>query len=459
MPALSPLPVHPAPPPAGSIAQAMGDFIARMQNGPLPGELIPALKTGITDCMAVMIAGWSAQSTRSVQAVFAPASSNSAGLAAILGTAAHALDYDDTAFGNHPSAVLVPALLAAARSRPITGRAMLAAYLAGYEIWADLVAREQDSLHAKGWHPSATIGPIAATAAVAFGWGLTAPETTAALAISASFSGGIVANFGSSAKPFHIGRAAQSGILAAQLAEAGMAGSIDVIEHEHGLLQALSPRGLVDVAVPVALESLSHFRRQGLNIKLSPICYAAHRICDAALMLRADPRVRPDAIARIEIELGATQSAILRSHQPETPDEAKFSAEFAAVATLLNGRCGLAELDPGFINRADIQALVAATVRQTTAAQDLVEPMHAPFDRITLVLRDGTRLTSPAVMHADGHHLRPPSPARLRAKFDECVMPRLAQADADRLFERLATIEDEDNIADLLPGFMLEIGA
>ena len=286
--------VHPAQPPIGSIAQAMGDFIARMQSGPLPDELTPAVKTGITDCLAVMIAGWSAQSTRAVQAVFAPAPGNSAGLAAVLGTAAHALDYDDTAFGNHPSAVLVPALLAAAHSRPISGRAMLAAYLAGYEIWADLAAREQDPLHAKGWHPSATIGPMAATAAVACGWGLTAQQAATALAIAASFSGGVVANFGSSAKPFHIGRAAQSGIVAVQLAQAGMTGSADVIEHDHGLLRALSPRGLVDVAVPLSLESLAHFRRQGLNIKLSPICYAAHRICDAALLLRSDPRARPD---------------------------------------------------------------------------------------------------------------------------------------------------------------------
>jgi 2-methylcitrate dehydratase PrpD len=440
-----------------SIARVMGDFIMRMQDAPLPGELIPAVKTGITDWVAVMVAGWSAPSTRSVRAVFAPASRESAALAAIFGTAAHALDYDDTAFGNHPSAVLVAALLAAAHSRPISGRAMLAAYLAGYEIWADLAAREQDSLHAKGWHPSATLGPIAATAAVACGWGLTAHQAAVALAISASFSGGIVANFGSSAKPFHLGRAAQSGILAVQLARAGMTASADAIEHDHGLLRALSPRGRVDLAVPLALESLAHFRRQGLNIKLSPICYAAHRICDAALMVRAD--VRPETIARIEIQLGDTQSVILRSHRPATLDEAKFSAEFAAVATLLTGRCGLAELDPDFINRADVQALIAVTVRQTTAAQDPVEPMHAPFDRITLVLRDGTRVMSPAVTHAHGHHLRPASPERLRAKFDECVKPCLAPADAARLFDRLAAIEDEDNIADLLPGLGLEIAA
>jgi 2-methylcitrate dehydratase PrpD len=441
------------------MTQAIGHFAAEMRGRTLPPTLAATVRMGVVDCFAVMIAGWTEPSTRSVRAIVSSADVSSQTSAAVLGTAAHALDYDDTAFGNHPSAVLVPALLAAALDRAISGKAMLTAYAVGYEVWADLAARETDSLHAKGWHPSAVLGPVGAAAAVACGWGMDAGQAAAAVSISSSFCGGVVANFGSTAKPFHIGRAAQSGIVSAQLAREGMAGAPDVLEHDHGLLRALSPRGLVDVSVPASLASLSHFHRQGLNIKLSPICYAAHRICDAALMLRGNGSTRFEEIAQIDIELGATQSAILRKHRPRTPDEAKFSAEFAAVTMLLNGRCGPAELESDFINRPDVQALMARTVRHTTDAQDPAEPMHAPFDRVTLLFKDGTRLASPTVQHADGHHRRPASAARLRAKFDNCVGPHLGATETARLFDRLTGLESENDIAGLLPDFLLKSAA
>ena len=73
----------------------------------------------------------------------------------INGTAAHALDFDDVALRGHPSAVLVPAILAEGQALNAGGERMLAAWVIGYETWAELCGREADRLHIKGWHPTA----------------------------------------------------------------------------------------------------------------------------------------------------------------------------------------------------------------------------------------------------------------------------------------------------------------
>ena len=84
----------------------------------------------------------------------------------INGTAGHALDYDDVAsLRGHPSTVLVPAILAEGETLGATGRDMLAAYVAGYETWAELAWRDPGHHHRKGWHPTRVFGPIGAAAA------------------------------------------------------------------------------------------------------------------------------------------------------------------------------------------------------------------------------------------------------------------------------------------------------
>ena len=123
----------------------------------------------------------------------------------INGAAAHALDYDDVALRGHPSAVLVPAILAEAESLKATGAQMATAYAAGYEVWADLQRRDPDQHHEKGWHPTGIFGAIGAAAACASLRGLDPETATQAIALGASQSAGLVSNFGTMTKPFHAG--------------------------------------------------------------------------------------------------------------------------------------------------------------------------------------------------------------------------------------------------------------
>src|SRR5262249_60954416 len=112
-----------------------------------------------------------------------------------------------------------------------SGAELLTAYVAGYEVWAELLVREPVPLHQKGWHPTAVRGTVAAAAACAKLRRLSSEQTQTALAIAGSMACGLVANFGSLTKCFQVGRAAQSGVIAARLAGAGLTASTDALVH------------------------------------------------------------------------------------------------------------------------------------------------------------------------------------------------------------------------------------
>ena len=216
------------------LTAGIADFIANIRFEDIPDEAIEIVRTGFTDCVAVMIAGAEEPVARIVGSVVPLQGGNGEAriclsseraaapdAALISGTAAHALDYDDVAMDAHPSSPLVTTLLTEGEALGAGGRELVTAYVAGYEVWADLAYRDQSPHHAKGWHPTAIFGVIATAAAAAVLHRLSPEQIRCALGIAASHAGGLTANFGTMTKPFHVGRAAQSGIMAARLAKAG----------------------------------------------------------------------------------------------------------------------------------------------------------------------------------------------------------------------------------------------
>lgn len=429
----------------------MAQFVAATATREVPHQALEIARTGFVDCIAVIFAGWDEETTHTVRSyVGAPkacsplldTSCSASDLALVHAVAAHVHDYDDTGLSGHPSAVLVPAILAEALKGGHDGMAMLKAYVAGYEVWAELASRESDSLHAKGWHPSAVLGCPASAAAISALRGFSTAQCRDALALAASMTGGVVANFGSMAKPYQLARASQAGIVAADLVACGMRAAADALEHPVGMLAALSPQGRVDCEKGSKLGEEWHILRQGLNIKLYPVCYAAHRCLDAAWELKRDNALAPDEIERVDVEMGHAQAAMLRNHEPVTSLDAKFSAEFCLAAMFYRGRCGRGELTGSFINSPNIQAFMKRVHIQPIHARSEVEPSLSPFDRVTVTLRDGRRLRSRCIDFPLGHFRNPASLQAIREKFFDCTSDYLSQATAGQLFEQLRCLEE-----------------
>jgi len=419
-----------------SLAQGYGAFAAAIRADALDGPVRRIVGQGFADCLAVMLCGAGEDATHALLATLDGTEGGACSLllgtrraqpetaALINATAAQALDYDDTGLEGHPSAVLVPAILAAAEEVGADGGTMLAAYVAGYEIWADLVDRTTDRWHARGLHPTGYFGPLAAAAAAGRVYGLDGPRITHAIAIAASFSCGVVANFGAMMKPVQTGRAAEGGVRAARLARVGLTGAPDALDHPLGFLKAFG--GAIPAATGWAGMGRPGARlaRIGLNFKLHAICYAANRLGDAGCALHgpvAQATGGSFAVRRIVARIGRDQSAPLRAHAPRTVLDARFSAQFAVAAGLIAGRIGLTEVSASFLSRPEIQAAMQATEIQLTEERDADEPLFAPFDSVTVELENGQILESPPIRHARGHFRNPPEEELLRSKARDCM--------------------------------------
>ena len=436
------------------LTRQLAEFVSGIEFPQLPPQAVETVKRGAIDCVGVLFAGLDEPVARVVRdlvaanpgageatVLFGAARAVSQDAALVNATAAHALDYDDTGINGHPSVILVPAMLAEGERLGASGSAMIAAWVAGYETWAELASRDEDSLHAKGWHPTSTFGTVAAAATAARVARLDADRTTCALGIAASMAAGLVANFGTMTKPFQAGRAVHNGILAARLAAAGMTAAGDAFEHKAGFLRAFSPAGRVRTDGPVAAGREWRILRFGLNVKRYPVCYAQHRLIDAMLDLVREHALTPARVESVEVRIGPLQAGMLRHSRPQNALDAKFSAEFGIASSLAARNVGLAQVSDDFVRSAAVQALLPKVRVATVESVDADEPLFALEDVVSATLVDGRTLTSAPVRHAKGHARRPVSLEELRQKFADCTAGVLSGARRDELFERLARLE------------------
>jgi 2-methylcitrate dehydratase PrpD len=438
-----------------ALTQDLGRFVAGVSFERLPARAVDVARTGFIDCIATMIAGAGEAAPQLLRKALNPTSGDATlyftgercpapEAAWINGTAGHALDYDDVAsLRGHPSTVLVPAILAEGEALGASGRAMLAAYVAGYETWAELAWRDPGHHHRKGWHPTGIFGPIGAAAACASLRHLDADGASRALALAASQSGGVMANFGTMTKPFHAGRSAHSGLIAARLAELGFTASADALEHPQGFLSAVSPEGQVDRETPP--EGLGRewwISKYGLGIKKYPACYCTHRALDAMLELLARHPLKPEEVARVTVSLSDTHALILRNHQPKSGLAAKFSIEFAMAAAVIARRASLAEYTDQFVQRPEVQELMRRVGIETNRNYDPEVSGASVFDQVRVDLVGGGVVESEKIARAKGHADRPLSEGELFEKFRVCLDAGGARVAPDVLFDRLRRLED-----------------
>ena len=419
----------------------------------VPAEAARIVQTGFIDTVATMIAGRDEpvvgivrrfvaarrSTAREARVLFGAEMAAAADAALINATAGHALDYDDVALGGHPSTVMVPALMAEGEHLGSSGADVVRAYLVGYEVWAELLSREPDAYHLKGWHPTGVLGTVGAAAAVAHLHKLPAADCRHALSLAASMASGLVANFGTMTKPLHAGRAAACAIEAVRLAAMGLTAAPDAFEHHAGYLAALSPKGRADRDRPAHLGRELRILDAGLSIKKYPMCYATHRVIDAVLDLATAHNVNAADVRAVNASIGVAQASMLRNHAPVTGLEAKFSLEFAVAAALVARKVGLAQLTDGFVAEAPVREAMGKVRIATVDTHCPLEPVFALTDRVELELHDGRKLDSGEVRFARGNAKLPLRESDLKAKFFDCAAGA-ASFDASAVYEGLSTL-------------------
>jgi aconitate decarboxylase len=447
----------------GHLTQSIGEFIAGMRYETIPAGGIVAAKNALSDYAAVTLLGRDAPVTALISSfealgptgeasvLFSDKRADARTAALINGVAGHAHDYDDVGIAfhpAHPSVAMAPAILAQAESMGASGREVLNAFVTAYEVWSELASRDAEPHHIKGWHPTGTFGAIAAAAGVARLLGLDAEAASRAVSIAASQAAGLVANFGTMTKPFHAGRAAAAGLMAARYAKAGMSASPDIFDHPNGFLAAVSPHGKVDFDRPAHFGNNWHIVDHGISIKLYPMCYGAHRILDGLTRYLGKNDIQADKVAKVSFQTGPSRVVSLVNTNPQTALDAKFSAEFAVATAIIAKRVTLAELNDGFVNRADVRALMGKVVRDLDPARDKGSFNQQPDDKLVISMQDGTGHT--LTLQAPRDQAISLDQDTLWTKFLDCTSAAMSEREARRLYETLQSLESLPNARELM---------
>jgi len=360
--------------------------------------------------------------------------------ALVNGSAAHALDYDDVnmAMPGHPSVAILPGLLALAELKGSSGREVVTAFVAGYETACRIGAALQPGHYNFGFHSTGTVGTFGAAVACAWLLGLDAEAAATALGIAGTQAAGLKSQFGTMCKPFHAGKAAQNGLLAARLAQRGFSSRTDIVECSQGFALTHGPDFVPNAALATPAAG---FHLLANLFKYHAACYFTHAPIECARRLRVEHRLTPDMIAGIALRLDTSCDRVCNIPVPVDGLQSKFSLRqtvamaLAGVDTASLGAYSAENArDPGLIKLRD-------RVRfdwQNNWPQTLCE--------LELELVDGRCLTArhdagvPAADIAE-------QGARLAAKFDGLVAPVLGAPRARELREMICGLDD---VADIL---------
>jgi 2-methylcitrate dehydratase PrpD len=377
-------------------------------------------------------------------------------LAALVnGTAMHVDNFDDTSpqptpnrnGGIHASAATLPAALAVAEAQGLSGRALAEAFHLGLEVSCKLNHAIDQRHYAGGFHTTATLGIFGATAAAAKLLDLNREAIGHALAIATAKAGGLRANFGSMTEQAHAGFAAESGVVAAELAADGLTGGSNIIETRFGLFDAAGGGFLPD-AIQGRLGAPWAIVDPGSWIKPYPSGSLTHPAMTLLSDLMARHGFAAEVVEKIHVTTNERLVNTLIHNQPTDAMQARFSMPFCLAALLIEGRAGVTEFTDAVVNRPDIKDMIR---RIDYDAYNTVEPGYSNVTSfMEVVLTDGT-IHSGRADFARGSTQAPMSYDDVALKFEgSAAVSDWPIHKVEEIIDKVATIEQLDNVGTLI---------
>ncbi|OFW13220.1 MAG: hypothetical protein A3F70_12020 [Acidobacteria bacterium RIFCSPLOWO2_12_FULL_67_14] len=453
---------------------AVIDFVTRTTLDRFPREAISIARQCIVDGLGVILAGSAARGTAIVRDYVRAGretgeasvlgaetfSCRAASAALVNATAGHALDFDDTQLSSspdrifglltHPTIPPLAASLALGERLGVSGHELLEAYLIGFEVECKMAEAIHPTHYQNGFHSSGTFGTFGAAISAARLLGLTGEQLGHALAMASSMSSGIRLNFGTMTKPLHVGRAAQNGIIAAELAAAGHTGGKDALESPWGFFRVFTLGAGFDASQLVGtLGNPPSIVSPGVSLKPYPCGSLGHPSMDAMLKLVMTHDVKPEQVRAVRFRAGSNILNPLRYPIARTELEAKFCPAFMMTSLILRRRAGIHEFTDEFVQSAPVQEMMrkVTTVRDAEIEARGFEKMRSIIE---VDLADGRTLVQEADERYRGGPEKPFTREELHGKFTDCASLVLRpQAIAD-LLGRLESIETERNIRDVI---------
>lgn len=410
-----------------SLTSDLSETIADLARGPLPPPIEDVARRTFANVVGTAVG---ASRSAAVDSVVAAASAHGSSgdclvpgraerldlytAALAIGVSAHLDDFDDTHLRTviHPGASCLGTVLpiAAASTGTHAPARELVAFALGCEVQLRLGNAVSPSHYDRGWHITGTCGVVGAAVCAGVLWGLDADGLEAAIGLAANATVGQREAFGSMAKSFHAGKAAEQGLLAAALAQAGQRARPGALDDEGGFLDVLAetsdPRELVaDLGDRWELE-LNTF-------KPYPCGIVSHPVIDAALAA-ADHIPDAGRISRIRVRCNPLVPELMGNMDPRDGLQGRFSAAHTAAAALADRELGLDQFDDDRVRGEDLVCLRAAL------SFDVDPDCRRDEAEIEVHLADGV-VVREHVEHARGSLERPLSDAELEAKVTKLV--------------------------------------
>ncbi|MGH7364394.1 MAG: MmgE/PrpD family protein, partial [Candidatus Methylomirabilales bacterium] len=371
------------------------------------------------------------------------------------GAAGHAMDYDDTQLATskesvyglltHPTVPALSAALPLAEAGGASGRDLLLAYVAGVEVMCRIADAVNPRHYQAGFHSSGTIGTFGAAAAAAKLLRLNEDAVLRALGLAGSMAAGLRESFGTMTKPYHVGRAAENGVVAARLARRGFTAARNILEAKRGFYSAAAG-GFDPDKISGKLGKPFFFEEPGISIKPYPSGSLSHPAQDLLFDLMREHRFAADDVEGMQVGTNSHVLNALIYSMPTTALEGKFSMPFCMAIGLLTGKAGIAQFKDRWVRD-------PRTVALMKRIQHVLDPEieRQGYDRmrtsLEFRLRDGRVIRGTADVFR-GHPARPMSREEIEEKFSECAalcLPKArARVAADLVWrlERLPRVRD-----------------
>lgn len=434
--------------PQGSFPQVSGltkevaEFMVSMTYQDIPANVIELGKKSILDSLGLAICG-SVTRQAEIGRKYLTSLGLREGGASVIGTSLrmplrfaaflngmgiHGDDYDDTQLSigtdkqygllTHPSATALPAALGYAELHANTGRDLLLAYHVGVEVECKIAEAMSARHYGDGFHTTGTVGTFGAAAALAKAQKLNLQQCVYTLGIAGSSTGGVRENFGTMTKPLHAGKAAELGVVAAELAGLGWTATEQILEAQRGFFKAAAG-GYDPGAISRKLGKPWTFADPGVSIKPYPSGALAHPGMTELLKLMKEHHFRGEDVERLDVGTNRNVPNTLIYHTPKTGLQGKFSVEFCMATLLLYGKAGLTEFTDEVVNRPEVRSMM-----QRVHLSVHPEAEKAGYNLLTTILdvrlKDGRSISGRADW-AKGSPKIPMSYDEVSDKFRDCA--------------------------------------
>ncbi|MDX8047262.1 MmgE/PrpD family protein [Gracilibacillus sp. S3-1-1] len=372
-------------------------------------QVMAAARSGVLDYLTSTIAGGKDQEGNSLLELFSSDTYNPnlvkvIGInryadfqhAALLnGYLGHVLDYDDvhSSSRGHPSTVILPALFAISKTKNVSALDFLAAYVIGVETMCRLGLAIGASHYESGWHNTATLGAIAATAACVRLLNLNSDAVNCALGLAAAQSSGLRAQFGSDGKPLQAGLAARTAVFTSMLTAKGFEAASNGLDGKTGFFAAYGSDKTIVSNLTKDWGNPWQIVDPGLWFKSYPCCSASHHAIDAVFALISEHQLHElenDQIANIEAIFPPGGDTALVVTNPQNGIEGKFSLEYVIATALIDGKVGIKQF-----SKQNIEPRVKTLMNRINRRYDeKIEPLSIAippgrFTIVTITLKNG----------------------------------------------------------------------